>query len=137
MEVPDMAAILVVDDEVEVGEAIRRVLERAGFVVEVTNSADGALQALERHQPDIVVTDVIMPKLHGLELIKILRGQYPRVRIVAISGGGSFGPLAYKPDAISTHAYLAGAREAGADEVLTKPFDMAELLATIRRLLPN
>jgi DNA-binding response OmpR family regulator len=137
MEVPDMAAILVVDDEVEVGEAIRRVLERAGFVVEVTNSADGALQALERHQPDIVVTDVIMPKLHGLELIKILRGQYPRVRIVAISGGGSFGPLAYKPDAISTHAYLAGAREAGADEVLTKPFDMGELLATIRRLLPN
>ena len=137
MEVPDMAAILVVDDEVEVGEAIRRVLERAGFVVEVTNSADGALQALERHQPDIVVTDVIMPKLHGLQLIKILRGQYPRVRIVAISGGGSFGPLAYKPDAISTHAYLAGAREAGADEVLTKPFDMGELLATIRRLLPN
>src|ERR1700727_1621618 len=130
MEVPDMAAILVVDDEVEVGEAIRRVLERAGFVVEVTNSADGSLQALERHQPDIVVTDVIMPKLHGLELIKILRGQYPRVRIVAISGGGSFGPLAYKPDAISTHAYLAGAREAGADEVLTKPFDMGDLLAT-------
>jgi DNA-binding response OmpR family regulator len=136
-EVPDMAAILVVDDELEVGEAIRRVLERAGFVVDVTNSADGALEALDRHQPDIVVTDVIMPKIHGLDLIKILRGQYPRVRIVAISGGGSFGPLAYKPDAISTHAYLAGAREAGADEVLTKPFDMGELLATIRRLLPN
>jgi DNA-binding response OmpR family regulator len=132
-----MAAILVVDDELEVGEAIRRVLERAGFMVDVTNSADGALQALDRHQPDIVVTDVIMPRIHGLDLIKILRGQYPRVRIVAISGGGSFGPLAYKPDAISTHAYLAGAREAGADEVLTKPFDMAELLATIRRLLPN
>ena len=112
-----MAAILVVDDELEVGEAIQRVLERAGFTV--------------------VVTDVIMPKVHGLELIRIVRGQYPRVRVVAISGGGSFGPLAYKPDAISTHAYLAGAREAGADEVLTKPFDMGDLLATIRRLLPN
>jgi DNA-binding response OmpR family regulator len=132
-----MAAILVVDDELEVGEAIQRVLERAGFVVDVTNTADGALKILERHPPDIVVTDIIMPRIHGLELIKILRGQYPRVRIVAISGGGSFGPLAYKPDAISTHAYLAGAREAGADEVLTKPFDMGELLATIRRLLPN
>jgi len=136
-EVPDMAAILVVDDELEVGEAIQRVLERAGFVVDVTNSADGALNVLSRHPPDIVVTDIIMPRIHGLDLIKILRGQYPRVRIVAISGGGSFGPLAYKPDAISTHAYLAGAREAGADEVLTKPFDMGELLATIRRLLPN
>lgn len=136
-EVPDMAAILVVDDELEVGEAIQRVLERAGFVVDVTNTADGALKILDRHPPDIVVTDIIMPRIHGLELIKILRGQYPRVRIVAISGGGSFGPLAYKPDAISTHAYLAGAREAGADEVLTKPFDMGELLATVRRLLPN
>ena len=103
----------------------------------MANSADAALQALEGHQPDIVVTDVIMPKVHGLELIRIVRGQYPRVRVVAISGGGSFGPLAYKPDAISTHAYLAGAREAGADEVLTKPFDMGDLLATIRRLLPN
>ena len=136
-EVTDMAAILVVDDELEVGEAIQRVLERAGFTVVVANSADAALQALEGHQPDIVVTDVIMPKVHGLDLIRIVRGQYPRVRVVAISGGGSFGPLAYKPDAISTHAYLAGAREAGADEVLTKPFDMGDLLATIRRLLPN
>jgi DNA-binding response OmpR family regulator len=132
-----MAAILVVDDEVEVGEAIRRVLERAGFAVIVTNSADGALLALDRHQPDIVVTDVIMPKVHGLELIKIVRGQYPRVRIIAISGGGSFGLAAYKPDAISTHAYLAAAEEAGADEILTKPFDMNDLLAAVRRLLPN
>ena len=90
-EVPDMAAILVVDDELEVGEAIQRVLERAGFVVDVTNSADGALNILSRHPPDIVVTDIIMPRIHGLDLIKILRGQYPRVRIVAISGGGSFG----------------------------------------------
>ncbi|HWW81391.1 MAG TPA: response regulator, partial [Steroidobacteraceae bacterium] len=112
-------------------------LERAGFAVAVTTSAEGALNALDSHQPDIVVTDVIMPKVHGLELIRILRGQYPRVRIVAISGGGNFGPLAYKPDAISTHAYLAGARDAGADEILTKPFDMGDLLATIRRLLPN
>ena len=42
-----------------------------------------------------------------------------------------------KPDAISTHAYLAAAREAGAQEVLTKPFDMSERLAAVRRHLPN
>jgi CheY-like chemotaxis protein len=51
--------------------------------------------------------------------------------------GGSFGLQAYKPDAIETHAYLAAAREAGAEEVLTKPFDMNDLLAAVRRRLPN
>ncbi len=132
-----MATILVVDDEPEVGEAIRRVLVRAGFVVVVARSAAGALEAMEPEQPDIVVTDVIMPKIHGLELIKVLRQRYPRVRVIAITGGGSLGPLSYKPDAISTHAFLAAAREAGAEEVLTKPFDMSDLLATIRRQLPN
>jgi DNA-binding response OmpR family regulator len=132
-----MACILVVDDEPEVGEAIRRVLERAGFSVAVATSADLGMLALEDDQPDIVVTDVIMPKVHGLDLIKIVRERYPRVRVIAISGGGSFGPLAYKPDAISTHAYLAAAREAGAEEILTKPFDMSDLLAAVRRQLPN
>jgi len=132
-----MASVLVVDDEVEVGEAIRRVLERQGFVVCVANSAEGGLGALDAGAPDIVITDVIMPKVHGLELIKIVKKRYPRVRVIAISGGGSFGPLAYKPDAISTHAFLAAAQEAGAQEVLTKPFDMSDLLAAIRRQLPN
>jgi DNA-binding NtrC family response regulator len=111
-----MASILVVDDEVEVGEAIRRVLTAAGFVVTVVTNADAGLRAVDEQPPDIVVTDVIMPKIHGLELVKILRRRYPRIRVIAISGGGSFGAQSYKPDAISTHTYLAAAREAGAQE---------------------
>jgi CheY-like chemotaxis protein len=132
-----MATILVVDDENEVGAVIRRVLERAGYTVNVANSAASGLEAVAAHAPDVVVTDVIMPKVHGVELIKILRERYPRIRVIAISGGGSFGPLSYKPEAISTHAYLAAAREAGAQEILTKPFDLTDLLAAVRRLLPN
>jgi CheY-like chemotaxis protein len=132
-----MANILVVDDEIEVGAVIRRVLERAGFAVTVVNNAAAALEAVAAQPPDVVITDVIMPKVHGVELIKILRERYPRIRVIAISGGGSFGPVAYKPDAISTHAYLAAAREAGAQEVLTKPFDLTDLLAAFRRQLPN
>jgi CheY-like chemotaxis protein len=132
-----MANILVVDDEVEVGVVLRRALERAGYTVSVANSAATGLEAVAQQVPDVVITDVIMPRVHGVELIKILRERHPRIRVIAISGGGSFGPLAYKPDAISTHAYLAAAREAGAQEVLTKPFDLTDLLAAIRRLLPN
>jgi DNA-binding response OmpR family regulator len=132
-----MALILVVDDEVEVGEAIRRVLDRAGFTVVVAHGVSEGLAAAETRQPDIVVTDMIMPKMNGIELIKSLRSRYPRVRVIAISGGGSFGLQSYKPEAIKTHAYLAAAREAGAEEALTKPFDMNDLLAAVRRRLPN
>jgi DNA-binding response OmpR family regulator len=126
-----------VDDEAEVGEVIRRVLERAGFAVTVVTNAAAGLRSVDETPPDVVVTDVIMPKVNGIELIRALREHHPGVRVIAISGGGSFGPLAYKPDAISTHAFLAAARDAGAAEMLTKPFDMDELLAAVRRQLPN
>ena len=132
-----MALILVVDDEVEVAGAIRRVLEKAGFAVSVAHGVGDGLQAADAQMPDVVITDMIMPKANGIELIKALKERHPRVRIVAISGGGSFGLHSYKPDAIKTHAYLAAAREAGADEILTKPFDMNDLLAAVRRRLPN
>jgi len=130
-----MACILVVDDEVDVGEAIQRVLEQAGFVVTVTSGVAQGLKVLETGVPDVVVTDMIMPKVNGLEFIKVLRSRFPKVRIVAISGGGN--PIAYKPDAVATHAYLAAARAAGAEEILTKPFDMDDLLAAVRRQLLN
>jgi len=132
-----MANILVVDDEVEVGTAIRRALESAGHIVSVAHNATAGLNVVAQQAPDVVITDIIMPKVHGVELIKILRERFPRIRVIAISGGGSFGPQGYKPDAISTHAYLAAAREAGAAEILTKPFDLTDLIGAIRRLLPN
>jgi CheY-like chemotaxis protein len=132
-----MASILVVDDEPDVAEAIQSVLERAGFTVVTATSAQGGLEAVEKHEFDVVVTDIIMPKVNGLELIRRLRSSYPRIRVIAISGGGSFGPLSLKPDAISTHAFIAAAREAGAEEVLTKPFDRDDLLSAVRRHLPN
>jgi CheY-like chemotaxis protein len=132
-----MAAILVVDDEPDVAEAIQAVLEHGGFTVVVANSAAAGLEAVETREFDVVVTDVIMPKVNGLELIRNLRRRHPRLRVIAISGGGSFGPLSLKPDAISTHAFIEAARDAGAMVVLTKPFDMEDLLSAIRQHLPN
>lgn len=132
-----MAAILVVDDEPDVAESIRAVLEHAGFEVVVANSAAAGLEAVETQEFSVIVTDIIMPKINGLELIRNLRRNHPGLQVIAISGGGSFGPLSHKPDAISTHAFIAAAREAGAVVVLTKPFDMDDLLSAIRRHLPN
>jgi two-component system, OmpR family, response regulator MprA len=131
-----MAAILIIDDEPEVCRALTGVLTRAGFGVTAVSAAEG-IAAFERERPDIVITDIIMPKIHGIDIIKSIRTKSTTVRIIAISGGGNFGPLGYKPGAITTQAYLAAAVEAGADEVLSKPFEKGDLLATVRRVLDH
>ncbi|MGH8263118.1 MAG: response regulator [Steroidobacterales bacterium] len=132
-----MATVLVIDDEPAVGEALRRVLEREGYAVTVVNGGPAGVRALDQAPADVVITDIIMPKTHGIDVIRAIRTKHANTRIVAMSGGGNFGPLAYEPEAITTSAYLAAAKQAGADEVLTKPFDKNDLIAAIKRLLPQ
>ena len=130
-----MPSVLIIDDEEEVSHALERVLQRAGLKVTVTLGSAEGLAAFEREPADLVITDIIMPKVHGIAVIKAIRAKRPETRIIAISGGGNFGPLEYQPEAITTSAYLAVATQAGADAVLTKPFDKADLIATVERLL--
>lgn len=130
-----MHSVLIVDDEPAVGEAIRRVLEREGLEVAVVTNPHQALAALSRSSPGLVITDMIMPGMHGVDLILQIRSRYPSVRLIGISGGGTFGVSAYKPGAVSTQAYLAAAREAGADAVLSKPFDLLTLVEAVRAVL--
>lgn len=130
-----MPSVLIIDDEAEVSHALQRVLERAGLTVTITMGSTEGLEAFEREPTDLVITDIIMPKVHGIAVIKAIRARRPQTRIIAISGGGNFGPLDYQPEAITTSAYLAAATQAGADAVLTKPFDKSELLEAVERLL--
>ena len=130
-----MPSVLIIDDEAEVSQALRRVLERAGFTVATCLGGNEGLAAFQKDPADLVITDIIMPKVNGIALLQAIRAHRPKTRIIAISGGGNFGPLAYQPEAITTSAYLAAATEAGADAVLTKPFDKEELLAAVQRIL--
>lgn len=130
-----MARILIVDDEPLVRDALKRVLEEDGWSVDIVADAKSALDRLAAQPYTLAIVDIIMPDMDGVELIRTLRQGFPALRVVAISGGGNFELSGYSPEAMTTRTYLAAARSVGADAVLAKPFDMEELLGTIRPLL--
>jgi CheY-like chemotaxis protein len=130
-----MQRILIVDDERDVRDSVKCVLDDAGYVVLTADNAADALDQLGRTPMDLVITDIIMPKMNGVQAIQSIRRAFPLVRIVAISGGGNFGLAGYQPTAIATNAYLRSAEEAGAHLVLTKPFEAEDLLEAIEKLL--
>jgi CheY-like chemotaxis protein len=120
-----MRRVLLIEDEVAVRDVLGRMLDHAGY--EVVRVADGrqGLAAFQQTPVDVVVTDINMPEMDGIEVISALRRLQPRVPIVAISGGGVF----------SKQMLLASANALGADEVVSKPFDLQEIVAAIRRAL--
>lgn len=115
---------IVVDDDEAVRETLAGTLAQAGYSVRV---AEDGLQALKLHAAeaaDIVITDIVMPEMEGIEMILELRRRDPAVRILAISGGC----LRQDGD------LLRYAEVLGADAVLAKPFRRAELLAVLADL---
>lgn len=117
--------ILLVDDDPAFRRATARSLCKANFEVEECDNGQGALKAFDREWPDIVVTDIVMPDMEGIELIMTLRKRMRDVRIVAISGGGRNGPT----------QYLSTAKMAGASAIVEKPFDPETLIERIQSLL--
>ena len=129
-----MQRILVIDDEPFVLEALTRVLGSTAVTVIGALNADAGLTAMRESPVNLVIIDVILPGMDGVEAIKIMRRDFPDVRIIAISGGGNFGLNSYLPEAISTSAYLAACKAAGANATLAKPFETAELRALIHQV---
>ena len=120
----DMSRILIAEDHSKVRETIRRTLVAAGFEVREASNGAEALQAFRSQPADLVLCDMFMPDQDGLETIKVLRREFPAVKIIAISGGGSVGM-----------DMLPIARHLGAIEILYKPFAAADLLAAIELAL--
>ncbi len=130
-----MAKILIIDDEEHVRAALKQVLERAGYEVEVAATGNDGLELMKGQGVDLVITDVIMPGIDGIAAARKIREKYRNTRIIVISGGGKTAPDPYEPDAISTRSYLASASSAGADRTLAKPFDREEILRAVRDVL--
>jgi CheY-like chemotaxis protein len=120
-----MAQILLVDDDHTVRTLLCLMLEREGHtVVQGTNGVE-ALERLRDHPIDLVITDLVMPEKEGLETIIEVRKNYPWLKVIAISGGGTG----------SSKTYLNLAKRLGAECVLRKPFFGDDLLREIRSVL--
>ncbi|TQL70762.1 two-component system response regulator MprA [Nocardioides albertanoniae] len=114
--------VLVVDDDRAVRESLRRSLEFNGYEVAMAGDGAEALAGIANHDPDVVVMDVMMPRLDGIEATKALRSAGNDVPILVLTARDAVGD---RVDGL----------DAGADDYLTKPFALEELLARLRALL--
>ncbi|MFT4289021.1 response regulator transcription factor [Nocardioides sp.] len=114
--------VLVVDDDKAVRESMRRSLEFNGYDVALAEDGAQALAVIGSAHPDVVVMDVMMPRLNGLEATKALRAAGNDVPIIVLTALDAVGD---RVDGL----------DAGADDYLTKPFALPELLARLRALL--
>ncbi|MGH7698658.1 MAG: response regulator transcription factor, partial [Candidatus Dormibacteria bacterium] len=115
------ARILVVDDEPAITDFIQLGLSREGFQVRTARDGRAALTAVDQFQPDLVVLDLMMPRLDGMALTRELAGE-PRRGLLILSARDE------------TSDRVAGL-ELGADDYLVKPFEFSELLARVRSIL--
>ncbi|MFQ5991473.1 MAG: response regulator transcription factor [Nitrospiraceae bacterium] len=115
------ARILVVDDEPQIRRSLQVNLESKGYPVVSVENGDEALQALAQRSPDVIVVDLLLPGMDGIELTRRIRSR-SSVPIIFLS-------------AIGDEPKKVEALEVGADDYVTKPFSMEELTARVRSVL--
>ncbi len=116
--------ILVIDDEEEILSLVSDILEKEGFlVITATNTEDGFKKAISS-QPDLIITDVTMPKIGGIELCRILRSD-ERTKFIPV----------IMLTVLSSETDKIIGLEIGADDYITKPFSNKELIARVKALL--
>ena len=114
--------ILVVDDEPEILEVIVDLLTQEGYSPRSTSDSREASRLLEETAFDIIVSDIVMPHLSGLQLLEMAKRQNPDVQVVLVTG-------------YATHAVALEGLNKGASGFIEKPFQMDQLLATLRGAL--
>ncbi|GKS57930.1 DNA-binding response regulator [Nitrospira sp.] len=115
------ARILVVDDESHIRRSLQVHLENHGYAVETAESGEEAMAVLGQRRPDVMILDLLLPGVNGVEVTRQVRSTSP-LPIIVLS-------------AVGDERRKVEALEAGADDYMTKPFGMEELLARIRSLL--
>lgn len=120
-----MAKILIVDDEPDILHLLKRILERVGHTVYEARDGKTALRMYAGNPADVVITDILMPEMDGLEFIARVHEIFPEARIIALSGGGL----------IPKEELLRDAVQFGAVAFLKKPFTVEGCLEAVREAL--
>jgi two-component system response regulator ResD len=117
-------SILVVDDEPTIADVVSRYLERAGYSARTAADGQAALRSAGEERPDLVVLDLMLPGMDGLEVMSRLReyGEGPRVSVILLTAKGE-------------HADRIVGLRLGADDYVVKPFSPAELVARVDAVL--
>jgi DNA-binding response OmpR family regulator len=119
-----MAQIMVVDDDAHVVEVVERALRRKGHFCSVARDGREAIEMLRTQMPDVLVLDIVMPQVNGIQLCQYVRTNPTLKRI----------PILFLTMRERIEDKIKG-YEAGCDDYLTKPFDLAELLLRVQALL--
>jgi CheY-like chemotaxis protein len=120
-----LASVLVVDDDVAALASARAVLRGAGYAVTEALNGRRALQRIAANPPDLLITEIIMPDVDGIELITAAKRAHPDLPVIVLSGQRFLGGL----DLFDL------ARKLGAEAHLSKPLDAARLLSTVAVML--
>ena len=118
-----MKKLLVVDDHKLTREKIISILRDGNYAIGSTDNGYEALQILKKEVVDLIITDIIMPKMEGVEFIGAIKREFPKVKIIAVSS--------YKP------FYLKIAKEMGADAICEKRNVTQDLLGIASNLINN
>jgi CheY-like chemotaxis protein len=116
--------LLVVDDDADMRLTLKLSLELAGYAVDVAANGREALEVQRRQPADVLITDIFMPDSDGFEAIDAFHREFPRTKIVVVSGGAQFSKRDYLPDA----------ELMGVDATLQKPFEVDTLLGLLQRM---
>ncbi len=120
-----MKKILIIDDDPNMNQMIKRLLEENGYEARSEFNGDDGWNRFLDEAFDLIITDIIMPRKEGIELIRAIREKSQTLPIIAISGGGRLIP----------DTYLSMAQNMGADYIFAKPFDHALFLGAVRECL--
>ena len=118
--------ILIVDDEPSIVVPIQFLMEQQGYTVMVAENGEGALDIIYKYKPDLILLDIMLPRIDGYEVCEIVRldPRYRDIKIIFITAKGR-------------EVEIAKGLALGADAYITKPFSNTELVSKVKELLAN